>query len=324
MASQCGNLTMLSAVPDSGTVIAGVALDGLWVNSGASAWSQLGTGTGSATITNRPSSIVYDPAHPGTFWESGIYNGGGVYETTDSGNTFRQLGSIWHIDDVSVDFSDPNRQTLLAGGHEQSQTVYRSSDGGQTWTNIGLNLPAGTNFSSDPLIVGAQTYVVSTEGWASGSLGIYRTTDGGNSWQQVSTQGPSGAPLVTSTGTIYWSLNNGLLKSTDSGQTWTQVGSAIQPVRPVELPDATLAAVGTTNLMSSADGGATWSPIGDTLPFTPASLIYSSGRNAFLVSHWDCGNVVLPDAIMSLDYAVAPIVPPAPPTNLRFLPGPHN
>jgi photosystem II stability/assembly factor-like uncharacterized protein len=324
MASQCGNLTMLSAVPGSGTVIAGVALDGLWANSGGSTWSQLGTGAGSAVITNRPSWIVYDPAHPGTFWESGIYNGGGVYETTDGGNTFSQLGAIGHIDYVSVDFSDPNRRTLLAGGHEESQTVYLSTDGGQTWTNIGLNLPAGTNFSTDPLIISSRTYVVSTQGWSGGSIGVYRTTDGGNSWQLVSTAGPTGAPLVTSTGAIYWPVNNSLLKSTDSGVTWTQVGGNLQAVHPIELPDATLAAVGATTLVISADGGSTWSPIGDTLPFAPASVIYSPSRNAFFISQWDCGNVVLPNAIMSLDYSVVPIGAPAAPTNLRFVPGPND
>jgi hypothetical protein len=137
MSSQCGNLTMLSLDPSSGGVIAGVALDGLWrsINGGAS-WSQLGTGTGSDAITNRPGSIIYDPAHPGTFWESGIYNSYGVYKTIDDGATFHHLGSTTHDDYVSVDFTDPARETLLAGGHETAQRVDKSTDGGQTWTNI--------------------------------------------------------------------------------------------------------------------------------------------------------------------------------------------
>src|SRR5258706_6653445 len=142
MASECGNLTMVSAVPGSDNIIAGIARNGLWVNGNGSTWAQL---AGSSIITNRPSSITYDPAHPGVFWESGIYGtGGGVFKTTDNGNTFQQLGSISHNDYVSVDFGDPSRQTLLAGGHEQSQTVHRSTNGGQSWTNVGLNLPANT------------------------------------------------------------------------------------------------------------------------------------------------------------------------------------
>jgi photosystem II stability/assembly factor-like uncharacterized protein len=322
MASQCGNLTMVSPEPGSATIIAGVALDGLWASNGGSTWSPLGSGAGSDPITNRPSWITYDPVNPGVFWESGIYNGGGVYRTSDNGSTFHQLGSISHIDYVSVDFGDPSRQTLLAGGHEESQTVYRSTDGGQTWTNIGVNLPAGTGFSSSPLIINSQTYVVNADtSWGGGSPGIYRTTNGGTSWLQVSAQGPAGPPLVAANGAIYWPVNNSLVKSTDSGSTWTQVGSGIsvgafQPIHPIELSDGRLVSAGATNLMVSADGGSTWSPIGDTLPYTPVSLIYSPNRGAFFISHFDCGNVVLPDAVMSLDDDLS--VPPAAPAGLRI------
>jgi BNR/Asp-box repeat len=316
MASECGNLTLLSAVPGSNTVIAGIALDGLWANSAGTTWAHLGSGAGSDTITNRPFWIVYDPVHAGVFWEAGIYNGGGVYQTIDNGVTFQRLGSISHNDYVSVDFSDPNRQTLLAGGHEQSQTVYRSTDGGKTWTNIGVNIPADTKFSTSPVIIDAQTYVVNLSGYAGSVAGILRTTNGGASWQQVSTLEPGGAPpLVTSNGTIYWSYWNSLLKSTDSGSTWSQVGSNLQPVRPVELPDGRLLSLGATSLVISADAGSTWTPIGDALPFTPAGVIYSPGRKAVFVWRWDCGGVVLPDAIMRLDVDFVGL---AAPTGLRI------
>src|SRR6202035_1481150 len=117
-------------------------------------WSHAGAGPGSSSIVSRPSSIMFDPLNPSIFWISGIYgvNGAGIYKTVDGGNTFHPLGPIVHNDFVSVDFTDPLRQTLLAGGHEAAQTVYKSADGGNTWTNIGLNLPSGTGFSSDPLI----------------------------------------------------------------------------------------------------------------------------------------------------------------------------
>ena len=301
MTSECGNLTTLSQVPGSDTIIAGIALRGLWANRSGSIWTQLGTGAGSATIVNRPLWITYDPARPGVFWESGIYNGGGIYKTTDNGTTFQQLGSITHNDFVSVDFGDPSRNTLLAGGHEQSQRVERSTDGGKTWTNIGANLPDASNHSVAPLIINSRTYLVNTTGGGAGTGGIYRTSNGGASWQQVSALGPSGSPLVTSKGLIYWPHGDGLLKSTDSGLTWTRVGSHLQTVRPIELPNGRLVALGPTNLMISADGGATWSPVGPTLPFAPSGLIYSPRRQAFFIWRWDCGNVVLPDAIMKLE-----------------------
>jgi hypothetical protein len=324
MPSECGNLTRLSSMPGSDTIIAGVALKGLWANSTGTTWLALGSGAGSDTITNRPSWIVYDPLHSGVFWESGIYNGGGVYKTTDNGATFHRLGSISHNDYVSVDFTDPNRQTLLAGGHEQPQTVYRSTNGGQTWTNIGASIPANTKFSTDPLIINTQTYVVNLSGYTSATAGILRTTNGGVSWQTVSTVGPyDGPPLVTANGTIYWLNGSGLLRSTDSGASWIQVGNNLQSVSPIELPDGRIVAVGGGNLVISADGGSTWTAIGDPLPFSPAGLIYSPSRRAFFIWHWDCGGVVLPNAIMRLDLDLTSHVPTAP-TGLRIVPGTWN
>jgi hypothetical protein len=124
---------------------------------------------------------------------------------------------------------------------------------------------------------------------------------------------------VASNGTIYWPLNGNLLKSTDSGTTWTQVGSNLRPVPPIELPDGALLTVGANNLVRSVDGGSTWSPIGATLPYVPQGVIYSSSRRAFFIWRWDCGAVVLPDAVMRLDYDISGQVPAAP-TNVRIVP----
>jgi len=156
MQSECGNLTMLSSVPGSNTVIAGVAQHGLWASSdGGAKWQQLGTGQGSAPVTNRPSWISYDPSNPAHFYESGIYNGAGAFATINAGSTFAQLGNITHSDFVSVDYTDPDRKTLLAGGHEQGRTVWRSTDAGKSWTNVGVNLP-GTGSSTNPLVIDAR------------------------------------------------------------------------------------------------------------------------------------------------------------------------
>jgi hypothetical protein len=314
--SECGNLPLVSASPTSDRVIAGVALKGLWVNTTGTTWSQLGTGAGSATITNRPTWISYDPANPNVFYESGIYNGGGVYKTTDNGLTFRQLGSISHIDFVSVDYNDPNRNTLVAGGHEQSRTVYRSTDGGSTWTNVGANMPANSNFSTNPLVVNAQTYLVNTSGWGGGTNGIFRTTDSGATWQQVSTSGAQNAPLVASGGAIYWAFGNSVLKSTNAGVNWTQIGNGLQAVHPIEVAGGQLVSVGGSTLVMSSDGGATWTAIGPTLPYAPLGVVYSPTRKAFFIWHFDCANAVPADAIMRLDFDLNI---PAPPTNLHIV-----
>lgn len=311
MPSECGNLCLLSMVPGQDKIIAGVAKRGLWATTdGGTTWTPLGQGEGSDAIINRPSRIVYDPTNATVFWESGIYNSFGVYQTTDGGKTFRHLGKITHNDYVSVDFSDPQRLTLLAGGHEQPRTVWKSVDGGRNWTNIGVNLPTGTKFSTHPLLLSALTYVVNASGWGQGSPGVFRTTDGGSTWSSVSALEANGSPLVVADGTIYWELiyDRGVTRSTNQGADWVQAcgGGRIKGSQLIELPDGKLAAVGGNCLKVSSDQGATWTQVAEPTPVQAAGVVYSPVRQAFFIWQWDCGNKVLPNAIFRYDYPIVP------------------
>ena len=283
-------------------LITSVAKQGLWSSSdGGASWKQLWPAAGKDQITNRGSSIVFDPQHPDTFWESGIYNGPGVYRTTDDGATFTALGDAHHIDSVSVDLGDPQRRTLLAGGHEQTQTLYRSADGGQTWTNVGKNLPAGTNFCTNALVIDQNVHLVGCSGYAGGTEGVFRTTDGGKTWALATTAPAAALPLWASDGTIYWSLiyDRGLIKSTDQGRTWTQTiqGNTLKTNHPIELPDGRVVAPGGKTLMISSDHGASFKPVGEAMPFAPNSITYSAYRNAFFIEQFDCGDAVVAHAI---------------------------
>jgi hypothetical protein len=302
MASECGNTPYLVSHPAYDMLITSVAQHGLWASTdGAATWKQLWPTAGTMQITNRGSSIVFDPAHADTFWESGIYNGPGVYRTTDEGATFSALGDAHHIDSVSVDLSDPLRMTLLAGGHEQKQTLYRSIDGGGTWTNVGLNLPAGTNFCTNALVIDKNIHLVGCSGYAGGTDGVFRTTDGGKTWAHPSAASAAASPLWASDGTIYWALiyDNGLIKSTDQGNSWTQPikNGVLKTVHPIELPDGRIVAAGPNTLMISSDKGETFKPLGPKMPFLPNTITYSPYRNAFYIEQFDCKNLVLPNAI---------------------------
>jgi len=306
MPSECGNLGLVSANPCSTMVIAGVAKAGLWgTQDGGKSWAKLGAGAGSATITNRNTVISYDPAHPGTFWEAGIYNGGGVYKTTDNGQTFKQVGNISHNDSVSIDFSDPDRKTLLAGFHETSGKVWKSSDSGTTWTTL-TTLPGGAGFCTATLVVSATNLLV---GCAGG--GVYHSTDG-NAWNQVGNKCVAHQPLLATDGTIYWpGSNGGLNVSTDHGASFTQIADANLAAAdsvPAELPDGRVAIVGKDHIQISSDKGVTWKAIGDPLPYGGGSsggargLTYSARTKTFWIYKQDCGNVVMSNAIMSAGF----------------------
>ncbi len=312
MPSECGNLTSLSVRPDRDSLIAGIAQRGLWVsNDGSTSFTQLGQSSGSAVIVNRPTALVFDPDQLGTFYESGIYNGAAVYKTSDQGATFAPVGSTTHCDLVSIDFSDPARRTLLAGGHESGQRLLYSTDSGQNWTDIGKQFPATAGNTTFPLIIDAQTYLVGT--WSGSAAGVYRSTDAGRSWNQVSTAGVNSRPLRAIDGAIYWMVegDRGVIKSDDKGKSWTSVAGpgvvATTEAGLVELPDGRLVApgLGSSTLMISKDKGANWQKLGPPLPYPPTGVVYSKYRKAFYLWRFDClsgPDPVPADAIMSSQF----------------------
>lgn len=309
--SECGNLGYVSAKPDEDMLIVGVALHGLWKGTSASTeWAPLGPGAGFSTIKNRTATIVYDPANPRTFWQTGAY-GPCAYKTTDHGETFTQLGDARHCDSLSIDFTDPERRTMLAGGHE-SRELLRSVDGGNTWTDVGKNLPPDTGFTGYVLTLSAQLHLVGT--WSSANAGIFRSTDGGATWTRVFMGAIRSRPLVTSDRQIYFVMlhregNFGLVRSADQGVTWTRVAGSelIYSTEEglIELPDGKFVAQGRDALFISESRGATWRQLTPNFPWESYGAAYSRHRNAVYIWRWDCNatdNPVSADSIMRWDF----------------------
>ena len=305
--SECGDLSGLFVKPNEDMVVAGVALHGLFSSTdGGESWQAMGTAGKSDKIIHRPSALVYDPDAPKIWWVAGIYNGSGVFRTTDNGGTFKAVGDVRSVDTLAIDFGDPARKLLVATGHEVFQTLYRSSDGGNTWSNIGRGLPENIGCQAVDLL-DADTYLVSCD---YAGEGTYRTEDAGETWSQVSPAGAVRSPLHAADGSIYWARPepHGLMRSTDQGLTWTTVTEygVLKAVPPVQLPDGRIAAVGNNTIVVSNDHGAHWQPASARLPFNDANgLVYSPYQKAFFIKHSQCvaeRDTVLPDAIMRFDF----------------------
>ncbi len=268
---------LLVAAPDSSTMIAGVSEAGLWrTDDQGKSWRKLALND-AEPIRNRPHQIVFDPQDSRRVWISGCY-GASPFTTTDGGQTFQRLGNLNHTDGIGIDFTDPQRQTLVVGLHEQARSVHKSTDAGKTWQKIGNGLPADSNHSTDPIVIDAKTFIINTAGWAQKkSWGIYRTEDGGVTWTKVSDLGPSGRALTTSDGAIYWGLcwGSGIVKSTDQGQTWQKLSG---PARfsPIQMETGKIAALGGQQIYVSADAGQTWEKLADPLPFKPNGITFNA------------------------------------------------
>jgi len=332
MDSYCGNLSFVSARPDRDQILAGVAGQGLFSNEpGSSEWTPFGRGPASASLNHRTSSIVYDPTDPARFWESGYYGLGpppdtpaaGVNRTDNGGETFAALGVVPGPDLVSIDLTDPERRTLLAGIRGGS-TIFRSTDGGATWSEMTNGLPTDLGEASFPHVLDARTYLLGTHKGDRGdaaSPGIWRTGDAGATWTKVFDQGVAGPPLAAADGNLYWILHaGGVISSADGGASWKPLpgrglpssgASDARSARIIEVPDGTWVSMSANVVVVSRDRGTSWQIVGPQLSFEPSGFTYSAVRKAVYVwlSYCDVQaglNPVADGAIMRLDLDLSP------------------
>lgn len=233
----------------------------------------------------------------------------GAYKTTDGGTTIHSFCQR-EFEGLSVDFSDPQRRTMVGGLHESSRAVVRTTNGGKNWVDIGRTLPAGSAESQYPLVIDSLTYLIgcSFDKYGPqtliGTPGVFRTVDGGRRWESVSRKMVFQQPLVVHDA-IYWAFYNGTdggsLKSTDKGETWTEItpSGLAYTAQPILLPEGSMATITTKNAVAiSTNGGDPWTNITPVIPLAkPYGLTYSSVGNAFFV--WQRNGCV-----QRLDYTV--------------------
>ena len=150
---------------------------------------------GPANTSGRITSLAVPEAQHGRVIYAGTA-GGGVWRTTNLGTTWQPLWDdqpFASIGDVAVAPSDS--QVVWVGTGERNSLrsqgwgdgVYRSTDGGSSWTHVGL---AETREIGRIVVhpTDASVAYVAALGhlWGAGrDRGVYRTTDGGKSWKQV-------------------------------------------------------------------------------------------------------------------------------------------
>ena len=149
---------------------------------------------GPANMGGRVSAIQGVPGDPKTFWFGGA--DGGVWKTTNGGVTFRGVFEdykAYSIGDIALAPSDHNVLYVGSGEGDPRNSVgygngvYRSTDGGETWTHLGLDdserIHRVVVHPTDP-----DTALVCAMGHEWGpneQRGVFKTTDGGETWDHV-------------------------------------------------------------------------------------------------------------------------------------------
>lgn len=122
----------------------------------------------------------------------------------------------------------------LYNGPATEPGIYKTTDGGQTWTQMssGFTDPAIGSLWLDP---NNPTTVVA----ASWTQGLFQSTNGGQSWALTGPYGSSTALLQIGS-TLYAGTGQGIYTSTDSGATWTQLEPTSAPVRSLATSGAAI------------------------------------------------------------------------------------
>ncbi len=245
-----GRVEAVAGVPGTNTFYFGAVGGGVWktTDTGLS-WVPIFdkepiASIGALAVAPSDPNVIYagtgEPALRGD-----ITYGDGMYKSTDGGKTWTHIGltDTRHIASVIVDPHNPNLVLVAAIGHafgpNKERGVFRSTDGGKTWTKV---LYKNENTGAvdlvfdpkNPHIVYAALYQVRRRPWTFTSggpgSGIYKSTDEGLTWEHLTGHGlPKGVLgkiglAVAANGERVYALieakKGGLYVSDNAGESW--------------------------------------------------------------------------------------------------------
>ncbi|MBA2743974.1 MAG: glycosyl hydrolase, partial [Chthoniobacterales bacterium] len=278
---------------------------------GGMKWRQVGPFRGGRALA-----IEGVPGEPNTYYFGGV--AGGVWKTTDGGANWTPLfdkEAISSIGAIALAPSDHNivyvgtGEAAMRGNVTYGAGMYKSSDAGKTWTNIGLKdsrqIGRVVVDPKNPDVV-----LVAAFGHAFGpnqERGIFRTSDGGKTWAKVlyKDENTGGIDVVIdphNSNLVFaalwqarrqpWNFSSGgpgsgLYRSEDGGVTWKQLqGNG--------LPDGILGRIGVAisgadsdrvyaiveakegGIFRSEDGGGKWTRVNDDGRFRQRAWYFSN------------------------------------------------
>jgi len=251
-------------------------------NGGAN-WSQINTGLTNTDVV----SLAIDPINTQVIYAG---TGDGVFKSTDGGGSWAQtnkgLTDLW-INSLVI---DPKNTNIVYGIGVYLRTqldlfcprVFKSTDGGESWADEGLNGEA-LSLAIDP--INTNTIYAGTI-----AQGAFKSTDGGESWASVN----KGLWCISSlaidsinTQIIYAVTLDGVFKSTDGGENWSQTGLANRNVESLAIDPKNTQVIyaGTFSggVFKSIDEGASWTQINSGLTETRVKTLTIDPKNTQVI-----------------------------------------
>ncbi len=147
-----------------------------------------------------------------------------IFHSSDLGDSWTELTPTSNSFTMKI---SPGVKVLAAGKTILALgiTIFRSTDGGKTWTDSGFDFDTSDPNSivnSVTLSVFPAVSVDENTFFKVGALGLTRSTDGGESWHSFMTGivGTSIFNLVALKKSLYASTSSAITKSTDGGESW--------------------------------------------------------------------------------------------------------
>jgi hypothetical protein len=295
-----GKPTPQDAGPDP-CVEAGTCPPGVWINVTPSGVAPMDLGDGGGF---GPGSIVVDPVRPSDMYVAPI---DGVWKSTDYGNTWSHINTTLGYAPIGLPMAIAGTTpaaTLWIDSGDGHGSVYRSTDGGKTFTLIPGKQTAGLySIVVDPY---DPTHLLSGLHEADG---LVESTDGGRTWQAVGGTGwPAGGiswyPYFIDTGSaattrVTWFAyaQDGAtpVMTNDAGSSWAAANGLAGLQHPHGA--ASLFQTGQSLFVGGLYGpgqgvyrstnlGAAWSRV-DSGQF-PEAIVWGTPKHVYAMWGWAC------------------------------------
>ena len=183
---------------------------------------------------------------------------GGVWKSTNGGTTYKPVFDKQTSQSIGAIAIDPSAPKTIWVGTGESWTrnsvsigdgIYKSTDGGDNWTNVGLkNSERISKILIDPRDGNTVYACVPGKLWSdSDDRGVYKTTDGGKSWTKVlkGMNASTGCSMISMSSRDSKTLYAGMWDFRRTGWTFRSGGENAK-------------ATSGSGFFETTDGGATW------------------------------------------------------------------